>query len=412
MRLLFLGDISGRVIHVGDEAMLEANVALFRRLFPDCSVQVAAGAGWDGSRTGAEVNVVPRLEFSTTSEIERDSQLESICSGACSDHPAVRAALECDALVISGGGNLSGSWPHYIYERVAMARLAASKGIPVVMLGQTLGPVLNGRERVLVAELLHLCHWVGMRETYSYALALELGAEAEKLSYQLDDASFLKPEVWQSPNMPLADRKTSRPWIAVTLHPYGDASIHNPLVKNLAAGLRTLAREADADLVFVPHYRVSDPADGLDDVSIGEALARALYENPPLLIVPALTASQVVGLTQQASMIVSTRYHPLVFGLAGGVPSLGIWTDEYTRRKLQGALIHAGRPEDGMPISEVLAGGFVEKAIGMWRSRAATSATLHTRIQQWTGDEASRGDKLRALLRDHHHAVAQNATGH
>jgi hypothetical protein len=65
-----------------------------------------------------------------------------------------------------------------------------------------------------------------------------------------------------------------------------------------------------------------------------------------------------------------------------------------------------------MPISEVLVGGFVEKAIGMWRSRAAIGAALHTRVQKWTGDEASRGDKLRVLLRDHHHTVAQNATGH
>jgi polysaccharide pyruvyl transferase WcaK-like protein len=108
---------------------------------------------------------------------------------------------------------------------------------------------------------------------------------------------------------------------------------------------------------------------------------------------------------------VSTRYHPLVFGLAGGVPSLGIWTDEYTRRKLQGTLIHAGRPEDGMPISEVLAGGFVDKAIDMWRSRVTINDALHTRIQKWTGDEASRGEKLQALLRDHSRTVSQNAAG-
>src|SRR4029079_256221 len=67
MKILFLADVSGQASHVGDEAMLEANIRLFRRLLPHCSIEVAAGSEWDGSRL--EVKAVQRLEFPPDSEI-------------------------------------------------------------------------------------------------------------------------------------------------------------------------------------------------------------------------------------------------------------------------------------------------------------------------------------------------------
>jgi polysaccharide pyruvyl transferase WcaK-like protein len=39
------------------------------------------------------------------------------------------------------------------------------------------------------------------------------------------------------------------------------------------------------------------------------------------LVDEALSARQVRWLTGQAALVVSTRYHPVVFGLAAGVPS-------------------------------------------------------------------------------------------
>ena len=54
-KLLFLADVYGPSSpHVGDEAMLEANVSLFRRLLPGCDIDVAAGPGWDGIRLGGK----------------------------------------------------------------------------------------------------------------------------------------------------------------------------------------------------------------------------------------------------------------------------------------------------------------------------------------------------------------------
>ncbi len=379
--------------------MLEANVSLFRRLLPDCDIEVAAGPGWDGTRMG--VTAVPRMEFSPNSEVERDALLEKTPFVLSSKYPSAKAALSCDALIISGGGNLSSTWSHYIYERVAMARLASSRGAPVIILGQTLGPGLTARDRELLTELLQLSSWTGLRETFSYALALELGADSETLSYQLDDAAFLAPVPRQTDGFIRSDP----PWIAVTVHPIVEPTVGNPVIASLAGSLRTIAKATKAEMVFLSHFGCSLESGALGDAAIGDAIARALYANPPLRVHPVLPAAETIWLTRQASLVISTRYHPLVFALAGAVPAVGVWTDEYTRRKLQGALIHAGRPADAMSLEEALAGGLTAKALQLWNARAVLRGELRSRVVKWRAIEEIRWGKLACRLRAGMHGV-------
>jgi polysaccharide pyruvyl transferase WcaK-like protein len=387
-QLLFLADVYASSPHVGDEAMLEANVSLFRRLFPGCGVNVAAGADWDGTHFGARA--IPRMEFGV-SEAERDALLQLPHPALESACPAARAALSCDALIISGGGNLTSIWPHLLCERLAMARLASSKGAPVIILGQTLGPELRARDRELLKELLKLSAWTGLRETYSYSLALELGADPDTLSYQVDDATFLTP----TPAPKDGSEQSDRPLIAVTVQPVGETGTGKPVIATLADSLRTIAKKTEAELIFIPHVDFPSTSDS----ALGEAIGRALDGNPPLRILPVLPAAQTMWLTQQASMVISTRYHPLVFALAAAVPAVGIWTDDYTRRKLEGALIHAGRPGDAMSLDEALAGGLTAKALQLWDSRASFRDELRRRVTKWRRDEEMRFAKLGDLLR-------------
>ena len=115
-------------------------------------------------------------------------------------------------------------------------------------------------------------------------------------------------------------------------------------------------------------------------------------------IAPVLPASQALWLTQRASLIISTRYHPIVFGLAGGVPAIGIWSDEYTRRKLQGALIHVGRSADALQLDSALAGQLVTKALALWRMRSSIGAELQNHIRISGDVEATRAAKLKDCL--------------
>ncbi len=62
-RFLVIGDVGGEAtFHLGDEAMLEANVERLKALYPDAQITVASSdPTW--SSNAYDVNAVPRVEL-------------------------------------------------------------------------------------------------------------------------------------------------------------------------------------------------------------------------------------------------------------------------------------------------------------------------------------------------------------
>ncbi len=363
-RLLLASDVGGEGMrHIGDEAMLEANLDALRRFFPDATFTLAA---------------------------------------------AGQSVQDVDAVVISGGGNLSSSWPHLLHERVALLQLARRFGLPAVVVGQTIGPNLRDDERALLADALSYARFVGVRELPSAALALGLGIPPERIWYQCDDAMFLESGSSGSSEFlgssvnhaeELRGTRGTRgtvPAIAVTIDPQvraaGDA-VYGALVRQL----RELSRVAAAPLVLIPHAFGDESPGKPSDLTEARLLAEALAL-PGTVIAAGLTAREAKRLTGEASLVISTRYHPLVFGLAASVPSLGIYADEYTRVKLQGALMHAGREGWTMSYAAVARGELLPKALALWEARAEFRAQLATMLPAWREEHDARWSAiLRAL---------------
>lgn len=388
-RLLFLADIGGPATwHVGDEAMLEANLALFRRLLPDAVFAVASA---DPAASGARLNVaaVARLDPGDVrcraEALDRLRAMSDAAIAGAAAPPAMQALLQADGLVISGGGNLCSTWPGHILERLAMARLAAAAGRPVCILGQTIGPWLDAEDRPLVAELLRLACWVGVREAASYALARELGVAPARLHLQADDAAALVP--------PIAAMRGGPPVILITLHPFTAPDPGNARLDSLAAELHTLATATGAALVFLPHAeagRGGEPGD-LD-------LALALQQRLPLRLQQMPSVTDAVAMAAGASLIVSSRYHPIVFGLAAGVPCLGLPVDEYTRTKLHGALAESGQGDALFALDGPDCAGLADRALALWQARDAIREQLIAARAAREAREAARAARLGACL--------------
>ena len=333
-RLLLAADVGGEGLrHIGDEAMLEANLDALRRFFPHATFTLAASG---------------------------------------------QSVQDVDAVVISGGGNLSSSWPHLLHERVRLLQLARSLGLPAVVVGQTIGPNLRDDERSLLADALSYARFVGVRELPSAALALGLGIAPERIWYQCDDAMFLDSGASQP----------AQPRIAVTIDPQvrtaGD-EVYGALVGQL----RELSRVAAAPLVLIPHAFGDESPGTPSDLTEARLLAEALAL-PGTVIAAGLNAREAKRLTGEAALVISTRYHPLVFGLAATVPSLGIYADEYTRVKLQGALMHAGREGWTMSYAAVARGELLPQAVALWEARAELRAELAALLPAWREEHDAR----------------------
>jgi len=400
-KILMLGDVGGNnVFHVGDEAMLEANLGLIRRLLPGAEVILVSSTPASTSELyGADASAT--LGFSNVSadrqeELQRIDALVARALGKGEEIPDVfQRLLAANLLVISGGGNLSSTWPEHILERLALVRLARRCGIPIVIVGQTIGPNLEHVDRLLVMEILDAATWVGLREAPSLSLAIELGISLEKIDYQVDDALLLTgrpcPHPW--PRNP--DGSEHELVIAITLHQFVAASSHAPILDQLAGELDRLVEQSGAHLLFIPHLKLVGEEGDLGDRAMGEALAARMRHAESMTVLDVQGSRETVWLTQKASMVLSSRYHPIVFGLAAQRPCLALHVDAYTHVKLQGALIHAGMGEEYLhPLGEGCIAGIAERAMSIFARRQACRSQLKRSLSVWQRAERDREKRL------------------
>jgi polysaccharide pyruvyl transferase WcaK-like protein len=157
----------------------------------------------------------------------------------------------------------------------------------------------------------------------------------------------------------------------VTLHTFAASQEEDQALAVLANQLDRIADQTGLHLVFIPHVGQDESGTAFSDLRVGKRLAGLLKNHIRMTVLDIENARRVVWWTQHAAMVISTRYHPLVFGLSGGVPCLAIYTDEYTRIKLQGALKHADLQQWSLPIKAALSDALFEAAAELWLRRDA-----------------------------------------
>jgi polysaccharide pyruvyl transferase WcaK-like protein len=408
LRLLVIADVGGEETrHIGDEAMLEANLDAFRRLIPQVSFTVVSrDPAWTAARYGVEAVAPFGFPSHPAAGLERRAMLDRLLADAnrrarenvttdATSESLSDAMASADGVVISGGGNLSSTWPDLLYERVGLLHLARIFGKPAVVLGQTIGPQLGVDERLLT-EAICSARFVGLRERPSAALALELGVRPERIWYQSDDALFFEGNAEIAPLSSRMSAVSGAPRIAVTIDPQVRAT-GKAIFGALVSQLRELSETTGAILILIPHAFGNESAEGPSDLTEARLLAERLGLSHTV-VAPGLDAGRVRQLTGEAALVISSRYHPIVFGLAAGIPSLGIYGDEYCRIKLQGALAHARLEQWTLTYDDVARGNLLTNALELWRARDEVRRKLESHREGWRAESRERwAAVLRAL---------------
>ncbi|WP_321475233.1 polysaccharide pyruvyl transferase family protein [uncultured Paludibaculum sp.] len=369
--LFVIGDVGGpEQFHLGDEAMLEANLLALGRLIPNAEFTVASA------------------------DPEWTSQRYRVASVKCPfEGPLDKTLAGASGVVVSGGGNLCSTWPEKVTDRISLLEHAQALNLPTVVLGQMIGPHLTADQGRLLSGPLRRCDWVGVRDESSASMALRLGVDPARLHRQMDDAYFLDP-------LPVEDERVAslgglpQPWILVTLDPSFASSHRAKTLDVLASQLDNLACSLSASLIFVPHV---GGLHGSGDAEAGRALRSKMRAD--LLLLDPWEQREVVWLTGQAAMVVSARYHPLVFATACGVPALGITVDAYTRTKLHGALASAGVEGWCLSVADVERGALLPLAMELWHQQAGICQRLAAASQQAWHHEKQRWDGILRALR-------------
>ena len=386
--------------HLGDEAMLEANLTALRDLVPGIHFILLSGdPEWSARRYG-----VAALPFPSTTSSEAGIRLQQLASAAnrfllCEETlgPEIcRAIQESDALIISGGGNLCSTWPDKILERVAAIEVALHFALPVVLLGQTLGPWLKREERVVLEACLAQCQWVGLREEDSAVIAAQLGVSAERIQRQADDAFFLPACAVEDERAYFLGRD-EKPLIVVCLDASFQAEPRKSALSALATQLDGIASHLDAQLVFLPNVGGDDAGNELSDEQTGRELKLRLRSD--LITLSRWEPGEARWLIEQSRLVISTRYHPVVFATACAVPSLAIYSDEYTRVKLRGALRPGNLECWCISLAEAERGSLLPVLMELYHQRDDISERMRRQVDRALASEPERWRSICASLK-------------
>lgn len=297
--------------NAGDEAILDALIISIRKLAPDTVITVLS---FDPAGTARQygVEAVPRYNLK-----------------------AVIASLRQADLLISGGGGLlqDATGPASVPYYLGLAALSRFVGTPVIILGQSVGPLNMPTTRLLARLLLPFISQAVVRDETSALLLTELGYPSDRI-YVTADLALSGEEPNKEAGRSLLEANgfnSNKPWIAVSLRPWDDN-------RHLAVSGKALGRFAAAsgcELLFVPFQASQDRAACLDAcrcAGTGQVLDAEV------------SAADIKNIIAAADFLVGMRFHSLVFAAMGAVPSLALEYDP----KVTAIVGRLGIPSAGM----------------------------------------------------------------
>nr|WP_256415808.1 MULTISPECIES: polysaccharide pyruvyl transferase family protein [unclassified Frigoribacterium] len=391
------------MVHIGDEAMFhEATVQLRAR--GATITGVSSNPAETAERYG--IDAVPAIGFhpATTGgrlgQRERRARVLSAIDGGAGhlpqDDPAwqvVEAVREADGVLVAGGGNMASLWPMHVYERNTLGLIARRFDKPLVVSGQTIGPVLEGEDRELVTELLDAAALVGLREGASLELVRSLGVDPATTMGTVDDASFLGFDAAPPAG---GAAGAAAPYLAVSLSAHvGDAD-RGAFATAVARLLDRVAGEAGLEVVFLAHWGSLDPTEERGDSLLHRAVLDQL--TVPARVEPTTDSPASARFARGAALHLTSRYHPAVFAVAGGVPTVGLAVDDYTTIKLTGALGNFGQTSV-VSAAQLLAGEADAVALAAWAGRDAVRSAWADRLDGTRAASAAWWDRVAGALR-------------
>ncbi|GAA1789882.1 hypothetical protein GCM10009712_41550 [Pseudarthrobacter sulfonivorans] len=332
------GDVGQHEYHVGDEAMAHAAIAELRKRGYGNFVVLTHDVEQASQLYGLPAAKRPEVPTNPFTRHQLLQEIKHLLDGGPATERAadvVRTFQEafkgCGTLLLAGGGNLTSQYGGLLTERLAAIRVAHSMGLKVVVSGQTVGPVLTGPDSAEAAEALRLCGAVGARERHTYNLLSSLDVETVQV---LDDAAFFAHGV----ELDASDRPTAG-YIAATFAPGSGAMPSNDYHRHMARLLDLAYEQLQLPILLLPHVSTLGAQDG--DQECHAAIAR-LSKAPNIRVLDQRPAGETAALTANAELIISSRYHPVIFGLSAGVPVLPVAVDYYGEVRIGGALENWG----------------------------------------------------------------------
>lgn len=219
---------------------------------------------------------------------------------------------------------------------------AHAGGVPVVMLGHTLGPFHRAAARRLIDSASRRTTSVVVRDARSERTARAAGAtfveEAPDLAFGLEPRQTAEVESMLA-RLPAAPHRTIG--LSIRRHPTLGRAADDRVVSVFAEAARGLVSSGVVDAVaVVPHTTGPTPVE--DDRPISRRLLAAVSDLPSILLAEDIGPDELSAFYGSLAAVVGVRLHAGILALNGGAPTFAV---AYLTGKTHGVMKQVGLPD-------------------------------------------------------------------
>lgn len=292
MRIAIIGNYGAK--NLGDEMILEGLLKTLRQLTPEAETLVLSG---DPAETAKRYSVKSVPKF--------PAGLRSFLSGF-STNATLEEVKTCDYVIVGGGGlfagvTLKGSliWAVQVYRCLRLKK-------PVIMYGQSLGPVKGFLLKMLIKYLFSRAAFVAVRDRQSKS-------ELENLN--LDKEVLLMPDLALKLEKPR--QKEPENQIYVCLRQLN--SLTDDFKFGVAKFLDWLTIDQKFKISFIDFQKKQDD-DGLVHEQIKKLLPSTTFETIP----QPQSSAELFEIYSKATLILGMRLHSIIAAIRTETPFIAI----------------------------------------------------------------------------------------
>lgn len=264
---------------------------------------------------------------------EETSKRHRVSAISYPDVAAIVAAFrDADLVVIGGGGlfqehwgtdlaSLFGSGHANLTYYPAMAVFAASQGIPVVIHGVGVGPLVSASGKRLVRAAVEVAELVSVRDSESRDILAELGCDPARIFVSADPVFGLQPP---QATVPLPARK--RPVVGLNLRPWTVGVPQSAWEQEVFQALFRFAQRVDCEYLLLPFHR-SPRSDESDEAVLARFREQAQERGISVSLTEAFDKDSMAQAIASCDLVVGMRYHAIALAAMAGTPLVALAYD-------------------------------------------------------------------------------------
>lgn len=334
--LLFanVGRAANGFYHAGDEAMFYESYRFYQKNYPKIKLTALVS-----SISHQKLNVKEEINFSWPENgFKARITFIYLCLKSFFWKVTGLPILTTDELVFvsiikkqnvihfTGGGNITSLFPNWLYYSFFIIFLGWLFKKEVILTSQTIGPI-QSIDRLFSLLILNIPLLITLRENSIKKTLLKYGIFKPMIKGELDAAYNLP--IYSTYKLPA--KKTFR--IGVSIHPW--KNYEETLIRSVAQTLNKISKNKKIEVVFIPHI-ITNGNDEWDILYMKKL--KALLENNIRVIEPMYgdiigsaiePAITIKFLTSATDLLITSRYHGIIFASSSNVPFLTFKMDEY-----------------------------------------------------------------------------------